>query len=129
MRRSAFAGPVLALSLVALAMSPSLAAPTTSKGQISVAQVLEMADRAKSDPAARMTIIAYLAGVGETAGILLSEAQMRGAAPVTCRKSFTLDENVAVSALTAGAPDTASWAETPATPIVIADLFSRAGCR
>lgn len=129
MRISAFSAPALALSLLGLASSPSLAAPTTSKGQISVAQVLEMVDRAKSDPAARMTVIAYLAGVGETAGILLSQAQQRGGFPMTCRKSFTLDEGVALSALTAAAPDAASWAETPATPIVIADLFSRAGCR
>jgi len=112
-----------------VAMPTSQAAPTTSKGQISVAQVLEMVDLARSDPAARMTVIAYLAGVGETAGILLSEGQQRGATPMACARSFTLDESVAAAALRAAAPDQARWIETPATPIVIADLFARAGCR
>lgn len=129
MRRSVFAGPALALSLVLLGATAGHATPTTSKGQISVAQVLEMVDLAKSDPAARMTVIAYLAGVGETAGILLSEAQQRGAMPMSCSKSFNLDETVVASALTAAVPDQAGWAETAATPIVVADLFKRAGCR
>lgn len=120
---------VLILPLTMLAAPASQATPTTSKGQISVAQVLEMVDLAKSDPSARMTVIAYLAGVGETAGILLSEAQQRGAAPLACSKSFNLDETVVASALSAAVPDQALWGETPATPIVVADLFKRAGCR
>jgi hypothetical protein len=129
MRASSLLLAALALPLTLLGAPASQAAATTSKGQISVAQVIELVDRAKSDPAARMTVIAYLAGVGETTGILMAEAQQRGATPMSCSRSFTLDENVAATALTAAAPDQARWTETAATPIVIADLFARAGCR
>ncbi|MGV3577009.1 MAG: chlorophyllide reductase [Devosia sp.] len=105
-----------------------MAAPTTSTGRISVTQVMEMVQRARSDATARNTIVAYLAGVGETAGFMVSEAVVRGATPLKCTNSFNLSEDVALAALSAGAPDTASWAETPATPIILADLFARAGC-
>jgi hypothetical protein len=110
-------------------MTPAHAASSTSKGQISVAQVLEMITRAQSDAGARTTVIAYLAGVGEATGLMMSEAQARGAAPVHCSNAFNLDESVAVAALSAAAPDEAQWSETAATPIIIADMFNRAGCR
>ena len=126
MRRSPFR--LAALLLVAFPLAVQ-AAPTTSKGQISVAQVIEMATLANSDPNARMTVIAYLAGVGESTGLMVTEAQQRGAKPLTCSNAFNLDENVALAALTTAAPDRASWAETPATPIIIADMFRRAACR
>jgi hypothetical protein len=121
--------PSLAALALLLAPMAAQAASSTSKGQISVAQVLEMVTRAQSDPAARTTVIAYLAGVGEATGLMVSEAQARGATPVHCTNSFNLDENVAVAALSAAAPDQSLWAETAATPIIIADMFRRAGCR
>lgn len=120
---------LLPLALLLLLASPALAAPTTSSGRISITQVMEMAERARTEPAARNTIIAYLAGLGETAGLMVSEAVARGAKPLACTGSFTLDETVAVAALSAAVPDQSSWAETPATPILLADLFARAGCR
>jgi len=123
---------LLSSSLVALllALSPTagIAAPTTSQGQISVAQVIEMATLAPSDANARMTAIAYLAGVGETAGLMVSLAEQRGAQKLQCSKSFGLDVNVALAALTTATPNREQWAETPATPIIIADLFRRADC-
>ena len=116
------------LALLAFSVTPTLAAPTTSTGRISVTQVMEMVQLARNDATARNTVIAYLAGIGETAGLMVSEAVARGAAPLKCTSSFNLSEDVALAALSAGAPDTASWAETPATPIILADLFARAGC-
>lgn len=126
--RHAFAISTILIAAV-LASVPALAAPSTSKGQISVAQVFEMVNRAQSDADARATVIAYLAGIGETTGLMVAEAQTRGAAPVQCSTSFNLDENVAVAALSAAAPDQSQWIETAATPIIIADMFGRAGCR
>lgn len=119
------------LATIALSLAPvaTQAAASTSRGQISVAQVLEMVTLAQTDPAARTSVIAYLAGVGEATGLMMSEAQQRGAQPVHCTNSFNLDENVAVAALSAAAPNQSEWTETPATPIIIADMFSRAGCR
>ena len=119
----------LAAMVLLAAPVATQAASSTSKGQISVAQVLEMVTLAKSDPAARTSVIAYLAGVGEATGLMMSEAQARGASAVHCTSSFNLDENVAVAALSAAAPDQSAWTETAATPIIIADMFSRAGCR
>lgn len=118
----------LAAFLLIAAPLATRAAPTTTTGQISVAQVVEMASRAGTDPNARMTVIAYLAGVGEATGLMVSEAQQRGARPVHCTSSFNLDENVALAALTVAAPDRERWSETPATPIIVADMFRRAGC-
>lgn len=120
---------LLPLVLLPLLAAPVMAAPTTSSGRVSVTQVMEMVERARTEPAARNTIIAYLAGLGETAGIMVSEAVARGATPLVCTGSFTLDQSVAVAALTAAAPERSSWPETPATPILLADLFARAGCR
>ncbi|MCC8978242.1 hypothetical protein H8A92_05230, partial [Bradyrhizobium sp. 10BB] len=47
------------------------AQPSTSHGQISVAQVRAMLDQAATNPTARQTLTAYLAGTGEAAGWLL----------------------------------------------------------
>jgi hypothetical protein len=120
----------LSLLTFVLAAAPlaAWAAPTTSSGQISVAQVVEMAARAGADPNARMTMIAYLAGVGEATGLMVSEAQKRGAEPVRCSNAFNLDENAALAAVTVAAPNRDKWTETPATPIIVADMFRRAGC-
>ena len=118
---------LLAAMLIALAPVAHAASPT-SLGQISVAQVIEMVDKSRSDGAAALTVAAYLAGLGEATGIMVGEAQKRGARPVSCTASFTLSDAVAVAALMAAAPDQAQWGETAATPIIIADLFGRAGC-
>lgn len=120
---------VFALLLAASTIASAQAASSTSKGQISVAQVLEMVTLARSDAGAGTAVIAYLAGVGETTGLMMSEAQARGAEPVHCTNAFNLNESVAVAALAAAAPDQSQWSETAATPIIVADMFSRAGCR
>ena len=120
---------IATLLLLGTAIPTAQAAPTTDRGQISVAQVFEMISRAPSDAVARNTLNAYLAGVGEATGVLVSQAQQIGAAPVHCGQSFNLDQQLAVDALSAAVPDQDKWAQTPATPIIIADMFSRAGCR
>ncbi len=120
---------VLTLAVSALLALPTHAAPTTSTGRVSVTQVMEMVDLARTEPAARNAVIAYLAGIGETAGLMVSEAVARGATPLTCTRSFNLAEDVAVAALASAAPDRAAWGETAATPIILADLFARAGCK
>lgn len=121
----------IAILAALLAATPPAAhaAATTSSGQISVAQVIEMTTLAGSDPRARMTLIAYLAGVGEATGIMATEAQNRGAKALHCRASFSLDDNAALAAVSAAVPDRAKWTETAATPIIIADMFRRADCR
>lgn len=120
---------VIALAVSAFLTLPTHAATTTSTGRVSVTQVMEIVDLARTEPAARNAVIAYLAGIGETAGLMVSEAVARGATPLTCTRSFNLAEDVAVAALTSGAPDRAAWGETAATPIILADLFARAGCK
>ncbi|KIU51028.1 hypothetical protein [Bradyrhizobium sp. OHSU_III] len=95
------------------------AQPSTSRGQISVAQVGAMLDQAATNPTARQTLTAYLAGSGETAGWLMDTA--RGLPP--CARRLSLDAQQARDAI-AGAT-----AETPATPLIIRDMLKRAGCR
>ncbi|MDX7324768.1 hypothetical protein SJ307_22845, partial [Providencia rettgeri] len=52
----------------------SMAAASTAKGQISVTQVMAMLDQASSNPTAGQVLTAYLAGVGETAAIIIDLA-------------------------------------------------------
>jgi hypothetical protein len=59
---------------------------------------------------------------------MISHATAKGVAPSKCTGKLSLSEDSLLAALSAAAPDTASWAETPATPIILADLFARAGC-
>lgn len=105
------------------------AAGPTGKGQVSVAQVMEMLERARSEAAARVAVTAYLAGIGETAGILLSATGPDGKAYVTCQKSMTLDEKSMISALAKAAPDRGQWGELAATPIIVNVIVSSGECR
>lgn len=122
-----FATFVATLSLVpALGAPLAFAAPSTSRGQISVAQVMEMLDKAPNETTARQVLTAYLAGVGETAGALADDAGE--AAPAACKTRLSLSDKTARKALEAEA-DKASWSDTPATPLIVRDMVSRAGCR
>ncbi len=120
---------IIALTVSALLALPIHAAPTTSTGRVSITQVMEMVDLARTEPAARNAVIAYLAGIGETAGLMVSEAVARGATPLACTRNFNLAEDLAVAALASAEPDRTAWGETAATPIILADLFARAGCK
>lgn len=118
----------LALACLALAGSQAHAAPSTSRGNISVAQVMEMIDKAGTDRVSAQTVTAYMFGVGETAGFLIATETRPPNVSVECKTSFSLDTGSAVAALRAAAPDPAQWQETLATPILVRDLLSRAGC-
>ena len=115
-------------SIVLLFPMIAHAAPTTSAGQISISQVIEMMQRSSTDTAARNMLIAYLAGVGETTGLLMAEGKARGVVAMACSHSFSLSQDNAVAALMAAAPDEATWPQTAATPLILADLITRAGC-
>lgn len=120
---------LLALLLVA-ATAPAIAATaSTSKGQISVAQVMQMLDRAGSDKHAGQLLSAYLGGVGESAGVLLNATDAKGKPYVTCSKPMALDAGLVRDVLANGAPNTKSWGETAATPLLVNALVSMAGCR
>lgn len=110
-----------------LFVNPAAAAPSTSKGQVSVAQLDDLLSRAADDNAVRNALVAYLAGVGETAGLLLGEANAMGKSSVACAKPLSISDTVARAALDAA--DSSNRAETPATPILVADMLKRAGCR
>lgn len=116
--------PKLALIIGAAAViltTPSRAAPSTSRGQISVAQVLQMLEKSPTDQTARQVLTAYLAGVGEATSAVTS---IGGA---TCRAPLSLNADNARQALkTIAARD---MAETPATALIVKDLLNRAGCK
>ncbi|TDT99446.1 hypothetical protein DFO45_1154 [Azorhizobium sp. AG788] len=106
-----------ALATAGLAM----AAPTTSRGLISVDQVAEMLEKAPTDRTAQQVLTAYLAGVGEAASAVVT---MGNAA---CQKPLSLNAANAGQALKGTASD--RGAETPATPLIVSDMLHRAGCR
>jgi hypothetical protein len=121
---------ILTLAVIlALSIAPAFAAPSTSRGQISVAQVLELLEKSSSDSAARNAVVGYLAGVGETAGLLMADERVQQAGLVKCRTALSLADTNVVAAFRAAAPDRASWEQTAATPIILVDMFTRAGCR
>lgn len=115
--------PIAIFTCIAInsAASLSMAAPTTSRGQISVAQVVEMLEKAPTDRTAQQVLTAYLAGVGEAAGAVVSKGN------ATCRTSLSLNAANVGQALrsAAGGRDIG---ETPATPLIVEDMLNRAGC-
>ncbi len=120
----------LAVLLVALVASPAFAATSsTSTGQISVAQVMDMLDRADGDRHAGQLLQAYLGGLGESAGVLLNATDAKGKAYVTCSKPMALNAGLVRDVLANGAPDNKRWGETAATPLIVSALVSMAGCR
>ena len=104
---------------------PAAASATQSLGPISVKQVLELFDTIQTDPESPKLLYAYLAGIGETAGALISSAKKQGGF-ANCGKSLSLDgETVQAALRKAGPENTAS----PATPIIIEDMLARAACK
>lgn len=121
---------VRATALLALTIGlalPAKAAPSTAAGEISVAQVVDLLQRSPSDPAARNAALAYLAGVGETAGLLVAEAGRRVPAAIACSRPLALSSAAVLAALSR--VDEGRWDRTAATPIIVEDMLRRADCR
>lgn len=116
---------VLILGLVAAASpatltASALATPSTARGHISVAQVMNMIETAPQDRMAQQILTAYLAGVGETASV------MAGMGDATCRTALSLSADHVRRALAVIA--SRNEAETPATRVIVRDMLDRAGC-
>ncbi|MDE1148392.1 MAG: hypothetical protein PW843_17535 [Azospirillaceae bacterium] len=110
--------------LVAVAMGPGAASaePTTPGGAISVAQVNQMLDQAPTNGIARQVLTAYLAGVGETVGVMIATG---GGA--TCQQPFSLTAQDVRAALgTAG--NGLQAGAVAATPLIVHDMLNRAQC-
>jgi hypothetical protein len=102
-----------------LAAASAGAQGPTAAGGISVAQVIQMLDQAPSNAVARQVLAAYLAGVGEAAGVVVAAA---GAA---CQRPLSLaadDAGRVVKATPAGGA-------AAATPLIVGDMLARAACR
>ncbi|MCX5493679.1 chlorophyllide reductase [Kaistia dalseonensis] len=106
---------------------PAQATPSTPTGAISVAQVVDLIRRSPTDNAARNAAMAYLAGVGEATGLLVAEAGRRSSVTITCARPLGISSTTALAALSR--TDKGTWDRTAATPIVVDDMLSRAGCR
>lgn len=118
---------VLPLAIALGLAMPAQAAPSTRRGEISVAQVVELIRRSSTDNAARNAAMAYLAGVGETTGLLMAEAGRRAAPGIGCARPLAISSATALAALSR--TDKAEWQETAATPVLVDDMLNRAGCR
>jgi len=105
----------------------SMAAASTAKGQISVTQVMAMLDQASSNPTASQVLTAYLAGVGETAAIIMDFAAKTDGPPLAaCGTRITLDDKAVRRALEA--QPKGRWQQMAATPLIVRDMIKRAGC-
>ncbi len=117
-----------ALFVLSLGLAlPAQAVPSTPNGAISVAQVVDLIQRSPKDNAARNAAMAYLAGVGETAGLLVTEARRRGLPGVTCARPLGISSTAALAALSR--EEKGKWGKIAATPILVDDMLRRAGCR
>ncbi len=110
---------------IATALVPTVSPAAQVPGPITVKQVLELFDTTDSDTEAGKLLFAYLSGIGETAGAVIAEARKSGAFS-NCTGSLSLDGTSVESALRQAGGDSATRA---ATPVIIADMFERAGCR
>lgn len=116
--------------LVSIALlTPATAASSTPHGQVSVEQVMEAIEAASAKPEAAQLLTAYLAGIGETAGILTASTDKSGHRFVTCDRPLAIDGASILAALKSAAPDRKTWTATPATPIIVASVIDRAGCK
>ena len=123
--KSAFLFALLAM----LALPAAAQSASTDTGQISVAQVHDLLGRARSEHGARLAVTAYFAALGETTDVLLRLSEARGGPPLRCSGPLSLSQELAVQALRAAAPERKTWSNTAATPIIVTDMFERAGCR
>lgn len=122
--RSCSWGLLLAVTL----LSPATAAPTTSTGQVSVAQLVEALHGAAADPVKAQVLTAYLAGLGETVGIMLAGSANYGA-KISCQRAIAVDSKLVEAAIKRVGGGEPAYAETAASPILVAELLDRAGCR
>lgn len=114
--------------LAALCAIPAAAAPSTSTGQLSVAQLVEILQGAETDGSKQQVLTAYLAGLGETVGLMIGNAGSYGAT-IRCERPMSLDVKVVTEAIRRSAGNQSNWGETAATPILVADIIERAGCK
>lgn len=120
--------PAALLLVISLGLAlPAQAAPSTPTGEISVAQVVDLIQRSSKDNAARNAAMAYLAAVGETTGLLIAEAGRRASTKITCVRPLGISSDAALAALSR--TDKGKRGQTAATPILVDDMLSRAGCR
>lgn len=115
--------------LATLAAIPTQAATaSTSKGQVSVAQLVEFLKNAETDGDKRQVLTAYLAGLGETVGIMIGSAGKFGAS-IRCDRAIQLDLAFVNEVVRQSAGDQSAWAEIPATPLLVSAIIERAGCK
>ncbi len=123
MTKSFFPRIALALAVASSFASVSSAAPPP--GPITVKQVLDLFDTIDTDQEAGKLLFAYLSGIGETTGVLISEARKTGAY-AGCSGPLSLDGTSVEAALRASGGDSAT---RPATPVIVADMLARASCQ
>lgn len=108
------------LAIVVLVASPVTAQNAQNKGAISVAQVMQMLDQAPTNRIAEQVLTAYLSGVGETAGVVVSIGG------VSCQELLDLSAHDVRRALASASQGGDGAA---ATPLIVRDMLARAGCR
>lgn len=113
---------LVAFAAAISAASSSMASPSTSRGLITVAQVMQMLEKAPADRTAQQVLTAYLAGVGEAASAVISMGR------AACQTSLSLNAANVRQALKASAAGQ-DTAETPAKPVIVKDMLNRAGCK
>lgn len=123
---SELASLCFAVASGALAFMSSPAFAAAEPGPITVGKVLELFDTIDSDPEAGKLLFAYLSGIGETTGALISISNAEGPS-VNCNKDLFLDgDSVRAALLRAGGDEPEKRA---ATPIIVEDMLARAECK
>lgn len=118
---------LIPLLLTAL-LAPGQASAASARNQVTVGEIARALDQADTDPTKRQMLTAYLAGLGEAVGIMLASAPQYGAS-ITCERALALDFDVVARALSRARGSNSARAETAATPLLVAEILDRAGCR
>jgi hypothetical protein len=118
--------PACAAAIMFLNVAVAKAESSTLRGEISIAQVRGMLDQAAVNATARQVMTAYLAGVGETAGVLMDLAKAKAlAGRPACKRRLAIDEKLVQAALQ---PATGDPGETAATPLIVREMLKKADC-
>lgn len=112
---------LLSLVLVIVAATGTAQAQSDQAGAtLSVAQVVQMLDQAPRNPVAHQVLVAYLAGVGEAAGVMIDMAK------TPCKQPLSLsaeDVKRVMASVSVG-----KSAATSATPLIVCEMIARARC-
>ncbi|MCF1505577.1 hypothetical protein L0F51_17635 [Afifella sp. H1R] len=119
----------LAAGLATLACAAPAAAAPSPKARVTVAAVVQGLVQADTSKEARDKVVAYLSGLVEGFAAAERARLAAGEKPFLCQDiSGSLSAQELIAAFQKAAPDTATWTQTEAAPVIVDHLVEKYGC-